>query len=106
MLKLKDLEHTLIKPEVTEFMSTSGRSHVVLLKSWRLNPDMSDNYDNLVDQLAFAVQNKYPFTVVDRILGRISVVRRSAEMIEFGTLQKGTGPKAKTNKKGIPGVLM
>ena len=109
MLRIRELEQVRISHIVMEFMSSSGRSHVVLLKAWKRNPDMADNYENLLEQLAFAVQNKYPSTVVDRILGRISVVRRTKEVEEFSRLRKKLeAPKPKNGKHEAQwaGVLM
>lgn len=74
-----------IDPQVAEFMRHHGTNHQKLVDYWGENPEdaFTDDFDTLLQCLAYAVQNQTPSVpVVMRILGRVRATRQVRETQE------------------------
>ena len=84
MITKEWLNQIIVADEVAVFAAANCRSHVTMLNAWRNNPLMGASYPLLVQQLAYVTRHHNNKTVIGRILGRISVIRRESEVKEFG----------------------
>jgi len=68
-----------VSPEVKTFMAANGRTHIKLTNAWRVNPRMANTPELLLEQFAWAVQNKGNRQLLIRILGRLRIARAVEE---------------------------
>ena len=75
----EELMHVEVSPSVENFMKSHGTTHLKLIDQWLKEPEYRDNYQLLIQELAYAYQNHARPTVAQRILGRLAVIRRRQE---------------------------
>ena len=83
MFDFNNIAERPVKPEVAAWMKKYGTNHVTLLNQWKEDEAMHGDYDLLLDQLAYALQQRLGKVVIERILGRIKKVRATLEKDAF-----------------------
>jgi hypothetical protein len=79
MFNFDDIKKTQISEEVVDWMKKYGGNHVSLTKQWKEDIQMHEDYDLLLQQLAYNLVNSNSVAVRSRILGRLRIVRNKME---------------------------
>jgi hypothetical protein len=78
MLNFEEMKLEELDKEIHDFIQTSGRNHVALLRAWESHPEYKDDLDALYQQLCYCVAHDRKESS-RRIFGRFKVIRNIIE---------------------------
>ena len=84
VLDINEVRQLNVDKDVEEWVRKYARNHGEMLKQWKIDKDMGDDYHKLLQQLAYNLQNDGGQVVFARVLGRLRVIRSRLEKAQLG----------------------
>ena len=84
VLDINEVRQLYVDEDVAEWAKKYARNHGEMLKQWKIDKNMGDDYHKLLQQLAYNLQNSGGQVVFARVLGRLRVVRSRLEREQLG----------------------